>query len=75
MVSCLMGDSTALASAIVRCCHRKNLVNKGFCKKKLDTCFDTHCIKTGVQLWVMLTKKIPTENETSGFRRDSSSFL
>ena len=23
MVSCLMGDSTALASAIVRCCHRK----------------------------------------------------
>ena len=22
MVSCLMGDSTALASAIVRCCHR-----------------------------------------------------
>ena len=21
MVSCLMGDSTALASAIVRCCH------------------------------------------------------
>jgi hypothetical protein len=24
MVSCLMGDSTALASAIVRCCLRKN---------------------------------------------------
>ena len=23
MVSCLMGDSTALASAIVRCCHKK----------------------------------------------------
>ena len=23
MVSCLMGDSTALASAIVRCCPRK----------------------------------------------------
>lgn len=22
MVSCLMGDSTALASAIVRCCHK-----------------------------------------------------
>ena len=24
MVSCLMGDSTALASAIVRCCLKKN---------------------------------------------------
>ena len=24
MVSCLMGDSTALASAIVRCCPNKN---------------------------------------------------
>jgi len=31
--------------------YRKTLVNRGFCKKKLDTRFDTHCIKTGVQLW------------------------
>ena len=31
--------------------YRKPLVNGGFCKKKLDTRFDTHCIKTGVQLW------------------------
>ena len=31
--------------------YRKILVNWGFCKKKLDTRFDTHCIKTGVQLW------------------------
>lgn len=31
--------------------YRKALVNRGFCKKKLDTRFDTHCIKTGVQLW------------------------
>ena len=31
--------------------YRKTLVNKGFCKKKLDTRIDTHCIKTGVQLW------------------------
>ena len=31
--------------------YRKSLVNRGFCKKKLDTRFDTHCIKTGVQLW------------------------
>ena len=30
---------------------RKTLVNRGFCKRKLDTRFDTHCIKTGVQLW------------------------
>ena len=29
----------------------KTLVNRDFCKKKLDTRFDTHCIKTGVQLW------------------------
>ena len=31
--------------------YGKTLVNRGFCKKKLDTRFDTHCIKTGVQLW------------------------
>ena len=29
----------------------KTLANRDFCKKKLDTRFDTHCIKTGVQLW------------------------
>ena len=29
----------------------KSLVNQGFCKKKLDTNRDTHCIKIGVQLW------------------------
>ena len=29
----------------------KTLANRGFCKKKLDTRFDTHCIKTGVQFW------------------------
>jgi len=28
----------------------KALANRGFYKKKLDTRFDTHCIKTGVQL-------------------------
>ena len=27
MVSCLMGDSTALASAIVRCCHKSFVVD------------------------------------------------
>ena len=32
--------------------YRKTLVNRGFYKKKLDTRFDTHCIKTGVQLWL-----------------------
>ena len=31
--------------------YRKTLANRGFCKKKLDTRSDTHCIKTGVQLW------------------------
>lgn len=30
----------------------KALANRDFCKKKLDTRFDTHCIKTGVQLWL-----------------------
>nr|DAZ05257.1 MAG TPA: hypothetical protein [Caudoviricetes sp.] len=29
----------------------KTHANRNFFKKKLDTCFDTHCIKTGVQLW------------------------
>ena len=31
--------------------YGKTLANRGFYKKKLDTRFDTHCIKTGVQLW------------------------
>ena len=31
--------------------YRKTLANRGFYKKKLDTRFDTYCIKTGVQLW------------------------
>ena len=31
--------------------YRITLVNRSFYKKKLDTRFDTHCIKTGVQLW------------------------
>ena len=31
--------------------YKKTLANRGFCKKKLDTRFDTHCIKIGVQLW------------------------
>ena len=31
--------------------YRKTHANRGFYKKKLDTLFDTHCIKTGVQLW------------------------
>ena len=35
--------------------YRKTLANRGFCKKKLDTRFDTHCIKTGVQLCVFTT--------------------
>ncbi len=30
---------------------RETFVNTGFCKKKLDTNRDTHCIKIGVQLW------------------------
>ena len=33
--------------------YMKTLANRDFCKKKLDTRFDTHCIKTGVQLWYM----------------------
>ena len=32
--------------------YRKILVNRGFYKKKLDTRFNTHCIKIGVQLWL-----------------------
>ena len=32
----------------------KNLVDQGFFKSKLDTGRDTHCIKTGVQLWLRM---------------------
>ena len=48
----LYGDhvSVTVEPAFVKW-YRKILVNRGFCKKKLDTRFDTHCIKTGVQLW------------------------
>ena len=31
--------------------YRISLANRDFYKKELDTSFDTHCIKTGVQLW------------------------
>ena len=31
--------------------YMKAIANRGFEKKKLDTRFDTHRIKTGVQLW------------------------
>lgn len=34
MVSCLMGDSTALASAIVRCCLRQYFVKELFKQPK-----------------------------------------
>lgn len=48
----LHGDHFRITAepVIVKCCA-KTLVNRGFCKKKLDTRFDTHCIKTSVQLW------------------------
>ena len=52
--------------------YRKTIVNQGFFKSKLDTGRDTHCIKTGVQLWqghkdlnpgptVLETAALPTE--------------
>ena len=31
--------------------YMKTLANRGFYKKKPDTCFDTHCIKTDVRFW------------------------
>ena len=45
MVSCLMGDSTALASAIVRCCPKEMLLveevdNKGFLTGLFDVMYD-----------------------------------
>ena len=48
--SCIKKVITAIEPVIVKK-YQKNLVNQGLCKKKLDTRFDTHCIKTGVQLW------------------------
>ena len=48
----LHGDhfSVTVEPAFVKS-YRKTLANRGFYKKKLDTRFDTHCIKIGVQLW------------------------
>ena len=43
--------------------YRKALANRGFCKKKPDTRFDTHCIKTGVRLCKEVTKKKPIRRE------------
>ena len=43
-------SSVTIEPAFVKRCM-KTLANRGFYKKKLDTRFDTHCIKTGVQLW------------------------
>ncbi len=45
--------------------YRKTLVNKGFCKKKLDTRIDTHCIKTGVQLWQRMRDSNPRKRSQS----------
>lgn len=39
MVSCLMGDSTALASAIVRCCLK--FLQK---KKTINFSFEINCL-------------------------------
>lgn len=49
----LHGDhfSVTVEPAFVKS-YRKTLANRGFYKKKLDTRFDTHCIKIGVQLWL-----------------------
>ena len=46
--------------------YRKILVNKGFYKKKLDTRFDTHCIKTGVQLVEVGGVEPPSESTLTG---------
>ena len=47
----LYGDhsSVTIEPAFVKR-YGKTLANRGFYKKKLDTRFDTHCIKIGVQL-------------------------
>ena len=47
--------------------YMKSLANRGFCKKKLDTRFDTHCIKTGVQLWCRWWDSNPHECYPNGF--------
>ncbi len=49
--------------------YRKTLVNRGFYKKKLDTRFDTHCIKTGVQLWCERRDLNPYESPHTPLKR------
>ena len=43
----------------------KTLTNRDFCKKKLDTRFDTHRIKTGVQLWQGMRDSNPRKRSQS----------
>ena len=45
MVSCLMGDSTALASAIVRCCLRDNPLDLVEVYCPLDICRKRNIIR------------------------------
>ena len=45
--------------------YMKTLANKGFCKKKPDTHFDTHCIKIGVQLWQGMRDSNPRKRSQS----------
>ena len=49
--------------------YRKILVNSGFCKKKLDTRLDTHCIKTDAQLWCERRDLNPYESPHTPLKR------
>ena len=53
MVSCLMGDSTALASAIVRCCPKLTLrVSLVFTKKH-----GIYAARLMLRLWLAFAKR------------------
>ena len=56
------------------CCHKGicPLANRDFYKKKPDTRLDTHCIKTGVQLWRRERDSNPCEIALKRFSRHNN---
>ena len=69
MVSCLMGDSTALASAIVRCCPNNHLssIENGRVSPSFDLfvqiCKELEVTPDYLLLGVMYSKNIPKSIE------------
>ena len=75
MVSCLMGDSTALASAIVRCCPSKNSNSnwglglyyvRTIVKKHMGTLKVESIYGSGASFYILLPKILPERGQKRG---------